>query len=69
VVVLLLKSSECSCYVGLLIWHEECFLRSKLDFILVFLRNFPLVLERDSRFVLHSDALFARYPLEDRREE
>ena len=56
-VVFLLQSSESSIDFRLLIGLEESRRWSELDLVFVFIRHFPLVLQRNSRVVLHKDRL------------
>ena len=69
IVVLLLKSCESCQNLDLFVGFEECFLRLELNFVLVFVRYLPLVLERNPGFILHCDLLFLADTFENGREE
>ena len=60
VVVLLFQGGEGGGDLALFVGLQEGFARNKLYFVLVLVRNFPLVLEGDTRLILYENILFGR---------
>lgn len=69
VVVFLLQSCESGDNFALFTWKQISLLRLKLNFILVLIRDLPLVLEWDARLVQDVDRLFRGDTLVNGREE
>lgn len=60
VIVFLLQSSEGGHDFALFVGLQESFGGCELDFVLVFVWDFPFILEWDSRLVLYQHCLFGR---------